>query len=95
MLDFSKHPLLASTLFDNCEAMHLVNSKDILDEGSFVKVAINEYVKARTLSFPIIEQGTRTIKNVINREDKAYTKDLILIDVVVVDNFYVNIISKA
>ena len=95
MLDFSKHLLLASTLFDNYEAIYLVNSKDILDKRSFIKVAINKYIKAKTLSFLIIRQSTYIIKNVINREDKAYTKDLILIDVVVVDNFYINIIFKA
>ena len=35
MLDYTKHPLSNSTLFDNCKAMNLVNNKDRLVPRTF------------------------------------------------------------
>jgi len=51
MLDFLRHLLLASTLFNNYNTIHLINSKDLLKIGSFVKALFNKYIKARSSSF--------------------------------------------
>jgi hypothetical protein len=53
----------------------------------------NKYVKAEITLFPIRSHGTRIIKNVIKNLDGS-TFNLILHDVVMVDNFYCNIISE-
>ena len=40
MLDFARYPLLASFLLDNCKAIYLVNNKDLLKLGLFVKTLL-------------------------------------------------------
>ena len=95
MLDFSRHPLSQSTLLDNYGAMHLVNSKDLINSGTFIKAKINNYVKAGITSLLIIRRGTRIIKNVVNRPAGPRTKDLILYDIIVIKEFHVNIVSEA
>ena len=95
MLDFSCYLLLASILLDNCGATNLVNSKDLLEPESFVKAAINEYIKARLSSLLILGQGTHVIKRVLDSTSSPATTDLILKDVVIVEGFHINIISEA
>ena len=75
--------------------MYLVNSKDLINSGTFIKAKINNYVKAGITSLPIIRRGTRIIKNVINRPAGPRTKDLILYNIIVIKEFHINIISKA
>ena len=58
MLNFLRYLILASTLLNNYSAIHLVNSKDLLKLGSFVKALFNKYIKASSLSLLIIGQGT-------------------------------------
>ena len=75
--------------------MHLVNSKDLINSGTFIKAKINNYVEAGITSLPIIRRGTYIIKNVINRPAGPCTKDLILYDIIVIKGFHINIISEA
>ena len=75
--------------------MYLVNSKDLINSGTFIKAKINNYVKAGITSFLIIRHNTRIIKNVINKPAGPYTKDLILYNIIVIKGFHINIISKA
>jgi hypothetical protein len=56
-LSFSKHPLSKSTLIDNCSAIHVVNSKDLLILSSFQKAKGNEHIEASTTAFPIAGRG--------------------------------------
>jgi hypothetical protein len=65
-LDFSRHPLSQSTLLDNYGAIHLVNSKELIDPGTFVKAKIDDYVEAGTTVIPITGRGTRIIRNIVN-----------------------------
>jgi hypothetical protein len=95
MLDFLKYLLLASTLLDNCGATHLVNNKDLLELGSFVKALFNKYIEAGSSSFPILGHGIRVIKKAINRAISPNIKDLRLFNVIIVKGFYINIISEA
>jgi hypothetical protein len=95
MLDFLRYPLSQSTLLDNCGTMYLVNSKNLINSGTFIKAKINNYVKAGITSLPIIGYGTRIIKNVVNRPMGPRTKDLILYDIIVIKGFHMNIISEA
>jgi hypothetical protein len=94
-LDFSRHAFSQSTLLDNCGAMHVVNDRALLDEGSFVLARAGECVEAGTTQFPISGRGTRTIKNVINGEKGKKQHNLELKDVAVVEGFHVNIVSEA
>ena len=75
--------------------MYLVNSKDLINSGTFIKAKINNYVKAEITSFSIIRYNTYIIKNVINRLIRPRTKDLILYNIIVIKEFHINIISKA
>jgi hypothetical protein len=94
-MSFDAHPLSKSTLLDNGAALHLVNSKELLVEGSFQKSTRLETVEAGTQAFPISGKGTRMIKGLINGPRGARTEDLTLHNVVVVEGFHVNIISEA
>jgi hypothetical protein len=95
MLDFSRHPLFASTLLNNYSAIYLVNSKELLKLKSFIKVAYNKCVEAGSFSFPILRYSKRVIKKVLNSIASLNLKDLILSDVIIIKGFYINIISKA
>jgi hypothetical protein len=94
-LNLSRHPLSLSTLFDNCGAIYLVNNKSLLVPGSFVKSKGLEHVEAGLSSLPIIGRGTRVLKGLLDRAHGEGTEDLTLIDVAVVEGFYVNIVSEA
>jgi len=75
--------------------MHLVNSKELLELGSFIKVAYNKCVKAGSFSLPILGYNKRVIKKVLNGVASLNSEDLTLSDVIVVKGFYINIVFKA
>jgi hypothetical protein len=89
---FSKYFLALSTFLNNCGLLYLVNDEHLLMPGSF-RPAYDKYVNAGIILFPVRGHGTRIIKNVIKNLDGS-TFNLILHDVVVVDNFYCNIVSE-
>ncbi len=91
MLDFVRHLLSASTLMDNCGAIYLVNSKDLLKPGIFVLVTLDKIVKARLLVLLILGHGTCIMKRVLHRTSRPNTIDLILKEVAMVKGFYINI----
>jgi hypothetical protein len=95
MLDFSRYLLFASTLLNNCSAIYLINSKELLVLKSFTKVAYNKCVEASSFSLLILRRGKRVIKKVLNSVASLNLKDLTLLDVIVVKGFYINIIFKA
>jgi hypothetical protein len=75
--------------------MHLVNSKDLLELGSFVKALFNKCVEAGSLSLPILGRGIRVIRKAINKAISPNIKDLYLSDIIVIKGFYINIVSEA
>jgi hypothetical protein len=81
-------------LFDNYSTIHLVNNKERLDKGSFVKSLIELVVEARTFILLITRHGTRTFKGLFNKRDGKRV-NLVLRDVAVVKGFYINIVSEA
>jgi hypothetical protein len=95
MLDFLRYPLFASTLLNNCSAIHLVNSKELLELRSFIKVAYNKCIEAGSFSLPILGCSKRVIKKVLNSVISPNSEDLTLLDIIIVKGFYINIISKA
>jgi hypothetical protein len=68
-LDFLKYLLLESTLFDNYSATYLVNNKERLNKGSFVKLLIELVVEVKTFILLIIRRGTCTFKGLFNKRD--------------------------
>ena len=90
----SRHPLSKSIVFDNCGALHLVNTMERLVAGSFVPSDGNEHVGAGTTSFPISGKGKWHIRNTLTGLRSERTEDLILENVAVVGGFHVNIISE-
>jgi hypothetical protein len=95
MLDFSRYPLSASTLLDNYNAIYLINSKELLELKSFIKVAYNKCVEASSFSFLILRCGKRVIKKVLNSVASFNLEDLTLSDIIIVKGFYINIVSEA
>jgi hypothetical protein len=95
MLDFLRYLLLASTLFDNYSAIYLVNSKDLLKLGSFVKALFNKCIKAKSLSLLILGHSIRVIKKAINGAISPNIEDLRLFNIIVIKGFYINIVFKA
>jgi hypothetical protein len=93
-LDFSKHLLLKSTLFNNYNTIYLVNNKERLNKGSFVKLLVELVIKARTFILLITRRGTRTFKGLFNKRDSKRV-NLVLCNVVIVKGFYINIVLEA
>jgi hypothetical protein len=81
-------------LFDNYNAIHLVNNKKRLNKGSFVKLPIELVVEAKTFILLITRHGTRTFKGLFNKRDGKRV-NLVLRDVAVVKGFYINIVLEA
>ena len=75
--------------------MHLVNSKDLLELGSFVKALFNKCIKAGSSSFPILGRGIKVIKKAINGAISPNIKDLHLSDIIIIKGFYINIVFEA
>jgi hypothetical protein len=94
MLDFSKHLLLESTLFNNYNATHLVNNKKRLNKGSFIKLLVELVIKTRTFILLITRHDTYTFKGLFNKRDGKRV-NLVLRDVAIVKGFYINIILEA
>jgi hypothetical protein len=65
-LDFPRHPLSSSTLFNSCSATHLINSKDLLELKSFIKTFYNKYVKASSFNLLILKYSKKVIKKDLN-----------------------------
>ena len=75
--------------------MYLVNSKELLINGSFIKAGLLEFVEAGTSRLPISGKGKRLFLKIIALVDSLGIRDLVLENVVVVEGFYTNIISEA
>jgi len=83
-----------NTLLDNYDAMHLVNSKDMLVPGSFVPNQ-GGIVKSGISSILIKGYGSRIIRKILDRARGPGTEDLVLSRVALVKGFHVNIVSEA
>ncbi len=95
MLDFVRHLLSASTLMDNYSVMYLVNSKDLLEPGTFVPVTLDKTVEAGSSALLILGHSTCIMKRALHRASGPDIIDLILKEVAVVKGFYINIVSEA
>ena len=94
-LNFSRYLLLVSTLLNNYSTTNLVNDRALLVLGTFIKVRVDEYVKASSLSLLILGRSEHVLRNILDRVKGPWTKDLVLKDVVIVKGFHVNIVSEA
>ncbi|KAJ1331978.1 hypothetical protein MN608_05443 [Microdochium nivale] len=72
-----RHRLANSTLVDNCSALHLVNSKDLLMPRS-ITPAGRDYVEVGNGRLPITCWGTRIIKRCLTGPMGKNTCDLTL-----------------
>jgi hypothetical protein len=95
MLDFVKYPLLVSTLLDNYKAIHLVNNKNLLKLGLFVKASYNKYIKAESSSLLILRRSIKVIRKTLNGTSSFSLANLVLNDIIIIKGFYINIILKA
>jgi hypothetical protein len=81
-------------LFNNYNTIYLVNNKERLNKGSFIKLLIELFIKVKTFILLIIRHGTCIFKGLFNKRDSKRV-NLILRDIVIVKGFYINIVSKA
>jgi hypothetical protein len=81
-------------LFNNYNAIYLVNNKERLDKGSFIKLLIELIIKARTFILLITRHSTCIFKGLFNKRDGKRV-NLVLRDVVIVKGFYINIVLEA
>jgi hypothetical protein len=81
-------------LFNNYNTIHLVNNKERLNKGSFVKLPVELVVEVRTFILLITRRGTYTFKGLFNKRDSKRV-NLVLCDVVIVKGFYINIVLEA
>jgi hypothetical protein len=95
MLDFLRYLLSASTLLNNCSVTHLINNKDLLKLGSFIKALFNKCVEVRSSSLQILGYSIKVIKKAINGAASPNIKDLHLFNIIIIKGFYINIISEA
>jgi hypothetical protein len=84
-----------STLINNYGATHLVNNKDLLKPGSFIKVITNESVKAGLFVLLILGRGTHIMKRTLNSASGPVITDLILKNIIIIEGFYMNIVLEA
>ncbi len=94
-LDFLAYLFLDSILLNNYRAVYLVNSKEMLIPGLFRKLGVADFVDTGTQSILIISRGLRLIKNYLVGEKGPNTQDLVLLNIVVIEGFYINIMSEA
>ncbi|KAG5986029.1 hypothetical protein E4U52_000633 [Claviceps spartinae] len=89
-----RHILSESTVYDTGGAMHVVNSIDLLDPGTF-KPAEDEFIEAGNTNFHVVGRGTRVLKKIFRGDDGVKNVDLKLLNVAVVEGFQVNIVSAS
>ncbi|KAG4427574.1 hypothetical protein IFR05_016944 [Cadophora sp. M221] len=63
------HPLSKSTLLDNCGATNLVNDRNLLEPGSFVRSDADDVVECGSSHLPILGRGTRVLKGALTGPD--------------------------
>jgi len=95
MLDFTRYPLSASTLLNNYKAIYLINNKDLLKPGLFVKASYNKYIEAGSSSLLILKRSIKVIKKTLNGTSSFSLANLVLNNIIVIKGFYINIILKA
>jgi hypothetical protein len=86
----SRHALADSTVLHTCSSHHMVNEVGLLLEGSFERSPGNEFVDLGGDKAPIMGRGRRLMKGVFNGG-----QSLILVDVLVVEDLQVNIVSAS
>jgi hypothetical protein len=93
ILEFLKHLLLESIMLDNCNAIHLMNDVRKLNEGTYMPSSLGSTIKSRTQSILMINYSTCMIKGILNNKNNK--GDLILRNVIIIEGFIINIVSKA
>jgi hypothetical protein len=69
----------------------LVNNKDLLELGLFVKASYNKCIEARSSSFLILGYSTKVIRKALNSTSSFSLANLILNNVIIIKGFYINI----
>ena len=87
--------MLANTLFNNYRAIHLINNKSLLKSRLFRPARPHKIIKYNSLSLPIINKKEKVIRLILNKAQESGTKDLILNNIVIIKDFYINIVLKA
>jgi len=64
-MTFGKPVILISTIY-------LVNSKELINPKTFIKVKINNYIEVSITIISIIERRTYIIRNIINSNYRPY-----------------------
>jgi len=68
---------------------------DLFILGLFKETLRVKYIKARTIAYIALRIGTRVFKNILNSAYRPLIKDLILKNVIIIEEFYINIFLEA
>jgi hypothetical protein len=74
--------------------MYLVNNKERLNKGSFIKLLVELVIKVKTFILLISRHSTCTFKGLFNKRDGKRV-NLVLYDIAIIKGFYINIVSEA
>ena len=77
---------------DNYNIIYIVNNIRILDKGIFINKYSGYIIKIGSSSLPIIDYNTHIIKCILNEKNSKV--NLILRDIIVIKDFYINIIFE-
>jgi hypothetical protein len=90
-----RYKLTNSTLFNNYSALNLINKILKLKPSTFIKAIKTETVKSSLGALSILRHRTYILRGILNKANNNSKRDLILKNIIVVKEFYTNIISKA
>ena len=92
ILDFLRYLLSDNIFIDNYRVTYLVNNKELLEEGLFIKSSNRDYIELRTSRLNISRYNKYIIRKIFNRTRGLKTEDLILYNIIVIKGFYINIV---
>ena len=90
---WERYSLSDLILLDNYRVCHLVNLIDLLILRSFVKLTSNNTIISSISYFLIVGWGKRLMNKLLNSPTGETIEDLEFYNVIVVEDFYTNIVS--
>jgi hypothetical protein len=86
--------LVDNILLDNYKVIYLVNNINLLDNRKYNQITLDNIIEYRISFLNIINYKIYIIKNYLYSKYRSNTKDLILINIILVSSFYINIILE-
>ena len=89
-----RYVLFDLTFFNNCEVSYLINRISLIKLSLCIKSENGKAIKAGISFFPIFGKGINKISKMLIKLKSPKTVNLTLKNIIIVLNFYINIVSK-